>query len=116
VPGSHRPALAAASAAGFRTEEERWEFGRKLIRQANIDVSRAVELTCDEGAIALFCPMLLHSGSNNVTDRPRYVYHCSYHDASAERVRRLPAPGFYDTFPASMEQAMPAALRPLLER
>jgi ectoine hydroxylase-related dioxygenase (phytanoyl-CoA dioxygenase family) len=116
VPGSHRPALAAASAAGFRSEEERWEFGRKLIRQANIDVSRAVELTCDEGDIAIFCPMLLHSGSNNVTDRPRYVYHCSYHDASAERVRRLPAPGFYDTFPASMEQAMPAALRPLLER
>ena len=116
VPGSHRPALEAASAANFRTDAERWEFGRNVIRQANIDLRQAVELTCEEGDVAIFCPMLLHSGSNNVTDQPRYVFHCSFHDASAERVRSLPAPGFYDTFPASMEQAMPAPLRSLLER
>jgi ectoine hydroxylase-related dioxygenase (phytanoyl-CoA dioxygenase family) len=116
VPGSHRQALAAASAASFRSEEERWEFGGKVIRQANIDVSQAVELTCEEGDVAVFCPMLLHSGSNNVTDQPRYVYHCSYHDASAERIRHLPAPGYYDTFPDSMEKAIPAPLRSMLER
>jgi ectoine hydroxylase-related dioxygenase (phytanoyl-CoA dioxygenase family) len=116
VPGSHRQALAAASAANFRTEEERWGFGRNVIRLANIDLSQAVELTCEEGDVAIFCPMLLHSGSNNVTNQPRYVFHCSFHDAAAERIRRLPAPGFYDTFPDSMEQAMPAPLRSLLER
>ena len=116
VPGSHRQTLAAASAANLRSDEERWGFGGKVIRQANIDLSRAVELTCEEGDVLFFCPMLVHTGSNNVTDQPRYVFHCSFHDASAERIRHLPAPGFYDTFPASMEQAMPAPLRSLLER
>lgn len=116
VPGSHRKTLAAAGAANPRTEEERWAFAGQVVERAGIDLSEAVELTCDAGDVAVFCPMLLHSGSNNVTEQPRYAFHCSYHDASAGRIRHLPAPVFYDTFPASMEQAMPPALRPMLER
>lgn len=116
VPGSHHKTLAAAGAANPRTEEERWKFAGDVVRLAGIDLSEAVELTCDEGDVAVFSPMLLHSGSNNVTDQPRYAFHCSYHDASAQRIRLLPAPVFYDTFPPAMEQAMPEPLRPLLER
>ena len=116
VPGSHKRAYAAAGKANCQTEEERWAFGREVIRLAEIDTSQAVELCCEEGDVALFNPMLLHSGSNNVTDQPRYAFHCSFHDASAERIRHLPAPVFYDTFPDSMVEAMPAELRPLLER
>jgi len=116
VPGSHKLTLAAAARAGCRTEEERWAFAREAVGLSGADLSQAIGLTCEEGDVAVFCPMLIHSGSNNVTDQPRFAFHCSFHDASAGRIRHLPAPVFYDTFPESMEKAMPDELRPLLER
>jgi ectoine hydroxylase-related dioxygenase (phytanoyl-CoA dioxygenase family) len=116
IPGSHRLTLEAVRKADPKTEEERWAVGRELVRLSGADLSQAVELTCEEGDVALFSPMLLHSGSNNVTDQPRYAFHCSFHDASARRIRRLPAPTFYDTFPESMIAAMPPERLPLLER
>ena len=116
VPGSHKLTLAAAGKANMQTEEERWAFGRDIIAASGVDMSKAIEVCCEEGDVALFSPMLLHSGSSNVTDQPRYVFHCSFHDASATRIRQLPTPTFYDIFPESMVNAMPEDLRPLLER
>jgi ectoine hydroxylase-related dioxygenase (phytanoyl-CoA dioxygenase family) len=116
IPGSHKLTLAAAGEANLKTDEERWAFARDVVRLSGTDVSQGIELTCEEGDVALFSPMLLHSGSNNVTDQPRYAFHCSFHDASAGRIRHLPRPTFYDIFPDSMVAAMPEELRPLLER
>ena len=116
IPGSHKLTLAAVGKANPRSEEERAAVARDLVRLSGADLSRGIELTCEEGDVALFSPMLLHSGSNNVTNQPRYVFHCSFHDACAVRIRELPRPTFYDIFPPSMEAAMPPPLRPLLER
>jgi ectoine hydroxylase-related dioxygenase (phytanoyl-CoA dioxygenase family) len=116
VPYSHHKTLAAAGKAAPTTDEERFRVAGKIVELSGVDLSEAVELTCDAGDVALFSPMLLHSGSNNVIDQPRYAFHCSYHDNSAGRIRHLPAPVFYDTFPASMESQVPSDIRPLLER
>lgn len=116
VPRSHHLTLKAAGEAQCRTEEDRWAFARSVVARSGVDLNDAVELCCEEGDVALFSPMLLHSGSNNTTDTPRYAFHCSFHDASAHRIRHLPAPVFYDTFPESMMLGMPEALRPMLER
>lgn len=116
IPGSHKLTLAAIEKANLQTEEDRWTFAKDAVRLSGADLSQSVELTCEEGDVALFSPLLLHSGSNNVTDQPRYAFHCSFHDASAGRIRHLPRPTFYDIFPDSMVTAMPEELRPLLER
>jgi len=116
VPYSHHRTLAAAGRAAPATEAERWQVAGSIVERSGVDLREAIEVTCDAGDIVFFSPMLLHSGSNCVTDEPRYAFHCSYHDASATRIRNLPAPVFYDTFPASMEAAVPADIRPLLER
>lgn len=116
VPYSHHKTLEAAGKAAPQTEEERFKVAGRIVELSGADLSGAVELTCDAGDVALFSPMLLHSGSNNVTDQPRYAFHCSYHDASAGRIRHLPAPVFYDTFPESLTGLVPAGFQPLLER
>ncbi|HZO88368.1 MAG TPA: phytanoyl-CoA dioxygenase family protein [Chthonomonadaceae bacterium] len=115
VPGSHKLTYAAAADL-CRTEEGRRAFTRDPAGLASVDTSQGIEVLAEEGDVLIFNPMLVHSGSKNVTQQPRYAFHCSFHDHSSDRVRRLPAPVFYDTFPASMEAAMPADLRPLLER
>lgn len=113
IPRSHHKTYAAV--AECPTEEARRELCRDIVRNAGVDPSEAMEVICDEGDMVLFNPMMIHSGSNNISDQPRYAFHCSFHDASAERIRHLP-PVFYDRFPASMEAAMPEDLRVLLER
>jgi ectoine hydroxylase-related dioxygenase (phytanoyl-CoA dioxygenase family) len=113
IPRSHHKTYAAV--ANCATDEERRELCRDIVRNAGVDPGEAIEVLCEEGDTVLFNPMMIHSGSNNVTDRPRYAFHCSFHDASAERIRNL-SPIFYDQFPDSMVAAMPEELRPLLER
>lgn len=115
VPGSHRLTLAAAGRAAPATEEERWAFARRAAAEAGVDLGRGIELCAEEGDVALFSPMLLHSGSSNTTTEPRYIYHSSYFDAAAAWVRTLP-PAFYDTFPEGLLRAVPPEHAALFER
>lgn len=113
IPYSHHKTYAAV--AGCATDEERKTLCRDIVRNSGVDPSAAMEVICEEGDMVLFNPMTIHSGSNNILDEPRYAFHCSFHDHSAERIRHLP-PIFFDQFPPGMEAAMPEDLRPILER
>lgn len=114
VPGSHHLTYAAAGRYA-ETEESRKEFARDPIRLAGVDLSEGIEVPVDEGDLLLFNPMTVHSGSINVTEISRYIFHASFYDDSSERVRGLP-PALRDEFPPEMWEAMPASLRDLLER
>lgn len=113
IPRSHHKTYAAV--AGCITDEERRELCRNIVQNAGVDPADAIEVICEEGDMVLFNPMMIHSGSNNVSNEPRYAFHCSFHDHSAERIRNL-SPIFFDQFPPSMEVSMPEDLRPMLER
>ncbi len=115
VPGSHKLTYPAADAI-LGSEEGYRKFWGDTVELAQIDLSRGREVIVDEGDVLIFNPMTLHSGSKNVTDTPRYAFHCSFYDQSAEKVRNLPRPTFYDIFSENMIAQMPPDLLPLLER
>lgn len=114
VPGSHHLTYAAAGSHAA-TEESRKAFARDAVHLSSVDLSAGIEVVADEGDLLLFNPMTVHSGSLNVTETSRYIYHASFYDHSSEHVRGLP-PGLLDAFPASMWDAMPTTRRDLLER
>lgn len=115
VPRSHKLTYPAADAI-LGTDDGYNTFWRNTAELAQIDLSQAQEVIVDEGDVLIFNPMTLHTGSNNVTDAPRYAFHCSFYDQSSEKVRSLPRPTFYDIFSESMIAQMPLDLLPLLER
>lgn len=115
IPASHKQTYRVADAM-CGTEEGYREFAGNVRELAQIDLSQAQEVLVDEGDVLIFNPMTLHSGSKNVTDTPRYAFHCSFYDQCSEKVRNLPRPTFYDIFSENMIAQMPPDLLPLLER
>lgn len=115
IPGSHKKTYPVADKM-IGTEEGYSHFWRNTLELAEIDTSQAQEVLVEEGDVLIFNPMLLHTGSRNVTDTPRYAFHCSFYDHASEKVRNLPRPTFYDLFSESMIAQMPSDLLPLLER
>lgn len=115
VPGSHRQTYAAS--AKMSTPEELRTLRADPIRVAEIDTSAGVEVLPNEGDLLIFNPMALHSASGNASDRPRYVYFASFFDTSAtelwEHLREI---RYRDNFSDALREALPEALRNLLER
>ncbi len=114
-PGSHKKTYPVADKM-IATEEGYSTFWKDTLELAEIDTSLAQEVLVEEGDVLIFNPMLLHSGSRNVTDTPRYAFHCSFYDHASEKVRNLPRPTFYDIFSENMIAQMPSDLVSLLER
>ncbi len=115
IPGSHKLTYPVADMM-CGTEEGYRKFWGNVRELANIDLSTTKEVIVEEGDVLIFNPMTLHTGSNNVTDTPRYAFHCSFYDQISEKVRNLPRPTFYDIFSENMIAQMPPDLLPLLER
>lgn len=82
VPGSHRRNYERT--ANLTTREELREFHGRVTTIAANELAQGIEVLAREGDLLIFNPMALHSGSNNVTLQPRYVYFASFADANAE--------------------------------
>jgi ectoine hydroxylase-related dioxygenase (phytanoyl-CoA dioxygenase family) len=115
LPASHKKTFPVADAL-VGTEEGYSDFWQNPVGLSGADTSTAMEVLVEEGDVLFFNPMLLHSGSRNVTDTPRYAFHCSFYDHSSDKVRNLPQPVFYDIFSEAMKAQMPPDLLSLLER
>jgi ectoine hydroxylase-related dioxygenase (phytanoyl-CoA dioxygenase family) len=108
-PGSHKLAYDAFGKSGKDADREfyapPWVGTLKL--------PPFIEVTGGEGDLIVFDPMCVHTGSDNRLDAPRYVYHCSYHDASATWIERN-RKELCDPFPPSLIAAMPEDMRSLV--
>ncbi len=80
---------------------------------AGLECEPLLEVTGGEGDLIVFDPMCIHSPSDNHTDQPRYVYHCSYFDASAPWIGRH-RDKLCDPFPPSLCESLPAGMKSLV--
>ncbi|NKB66097.1 MAG: hypothetical protein GKR89_03465 [Candidatus Latescibacteria bacterium] len=76
VPGSHHLTYAASQRLGSLDALE--PLKKDPAGVAGIDIDKGIEIRPHEGDLLIFNPMCLHSGSDNATDQPRYVYFASF--------------------------------------
>ncbi|MCE9589807.1 MAG: phytanoyl-CoA dioxygenase family protein [Planctomycetes bacterium] len=82
VPGSHKKNYERT--ANLTTKEELRRFHGNVTAIAADELKNGIEVLARDGDLIVFNPMALHSGSNNVTLQPRYVYFASFADVNAE--------------------------------
>lgn len=113
VPGSHKTTFAYTDQI---TNGETLNTSREdIIKNAGVDISKAIEILPNDGDLLVFNPMALHSASANVGEHPRYVCFSSFYDTSADYLqKRLEENGVRGQFPDSLRDNLPKELQSLL--
>ncbi|MBN4074122.1 phytanoyl-CoA dioxygenase family protein [bacterium AH-315-E10] len=112
VPGSHHTNYSHMSQ--YKHIDDASELQSELT--GNIDSSKGIEITGNEGDLVVFNPMCLHSASGNASDQPRYVYFASFMDKSATYLRQyLKKEKTRDNFPDSLKNGLPDKLKHVLD-
>ena len=122
VPGSQHQHYAAAKQfadqrGGAFDMLDQKTIKEEILRIANVDKTKAVEIPASEGDLVMFNPMCLHAGSRNTLKQSRYVMFMQFMDVAATELNAvLNNMKWRDGFPDSLRNGLPPQWRSLLNR